>query len=99
LGQGPCAHLARDAIGSAVHDQAEIDILADLLRDVTPLDHRLFTGVITAAMFGRFGALLFRALGGRFGDFRDWDEIEKWSTSSYRSVRAIRSARSTVRLA
>jgi menaquinone-dependent protoporphyrinogen oxidase len=59
----------------------EVDILADLLKDVTPVDHRLFTGVITAATFGKFGALLFRALGGRFGDFRDWDEIEKWSAS------------------
>jgi hypothetical protein len=39
------------------------------------------TGVITAATFGKFGALLVRAMGCRFGDFRDWAEIEKWSAS------------------
>ncbi|MDX8034968.1 flavodoxin domain-containing protein [Lentzea sp. BCCO 10_0856] len=59
----------------------ETDILADLIEDVTPVEHRLFTGVITAATFGKFGALLFRAMGGRFGDFRDWDAIENWSAS------------------
>jgi menaquinone-dependent protoporphyrinogen oxidase len=59
----------------------ENDILAELLRDVTPVEHRLFTGVLTAAAFGSFGALLFRAMGGRFGDFRDWAEIERWSAS------------------
>jgi menaquinone-dependent protoporphyrinogen oxidase len=59
----------------------EADILAELLKDVTPVEHRLFTGVVTPATFGKFGALLFRAMGGRFGDFRDWVEIEKWSTS------------------
>ncbi|MET8764899.1 flavodoxin domain-containing protein [Lentzea sp. NPDC004782] len=59
----------------------ENDILAELLMDVTPVEHRLFTGVLTAAAFGKFGALLFRAMGGRFGDFRDWAEMEKWSAS------------------
>lgn len=59
----------------------EADILADLIEDVTPVQHRLFTGVVTAATFGKLGALLFRVMGGRFGDFRDWDAIEKWSAS------------------
>jgi menaquinone-dependent protoporphyrinogen oxidase len=59
----------------------ESDILAELLEDVTPVEHRLFTGVVTAETFGKFGALLFRAMGGRFGDFRDWAEIERWSAS------------------
>ena len=59
----------------------ETDILAALLDDVTPVEHRLFTGVVTPATFGRAGAVLFRAMGGRFGDFRDWDAIEKWSAT------------------
>ncbi len=59
----------------------ENDILAALLDDVTPVEHRLFTGVVSAAAFGKVGALLFRAMGGRFGDFRDWAEIERWSAS------------------
>lgn len=56
-------------------------VLAELFDDVIPVEHRLFTGVVTAATFGKIGALLFRAMGGRFGDFRDWDAIEKWSGS------------------
>ncbi|MDX8052197.1 flavodoxin domain-containing protein [Lentzea sp. BCCO 10_0798] len=59
----------------------EVDILAELVKDVNPVEHRLFTGVVTAATFGKFGALLFRAVGGRFGDFRDWNAIENWSAS------------------
>ncbi|HEX7307666.1 flavodoxin domain-containing protein [Lentzea sp.] len=59
----------------------ENDILARLLDIVTPVEHRLFTGVVTNTTFGRLGALVFRALGGRFGDFRDWDAIEKWGAS------------------
>jgi menaquinone-dependent protoporphyrinogen oxidase len=59
----------------------EADVLAPLLDDVTPVEHRLFTGVVSAETFGKIGALLFRAMGGRFGDFRDWVAIEKWSAS------------------
>ncbi|GLY49867.1 flavodoxin domain-containing protein [Lentzea sp. NBRC 102530] len=59
----------------------ENDVLAELLDDVTPVEHRLFTGVVSAAGFGKTGALVFRLFGGRFGDFRDWAEIESWSAS------------------
>lgn len=59
----------------------EADVLAGLVDDVDPVEHRLFTGVVTAGAFGWFGALVFRLVGGRFGDFRDWAEIERWSAS------------------
>lgn len=58
----------------------EEDILADLLDDVAPIEHRLCTGVVTAEAFGKFGAWVFQAMGGRFGDFRDWPAIESWAT-------------------
>ncbi|WP_439657816.1 hypothetical protein ACSHWB_36265 [Lentzea sp. HUAS TT2] len=54
---------------------------ASLMGDVDPVEHRLFTGVVTAEAFGWFAAAVFRLVGGRFGDFRDWDEIERWSAS------------------
>lgn len=54
-------------------------ILGHLREDVTPVEHRLFSGVVRAEMLGKFGALVFRAVGGRFGDFRDWQEIEVWA--------------------
>ncbi|HEX8866831.1 MAG TPA: flavodoxin domain-containing protein [Lentzea sp.] len=69
----------------------EADVLAELLRDVTPVEHRLFTGVVTPKTFGRFGTLLFRAMGGRFGDFRDWAEIERWSASIADALAELRS--------
>ena len=55
------------------------------------MEHRLFTGVVTAATFGKLGTLLFRAMGGRFGDFRDWAEIEKWSASIAAALAELRS--------
>lgn len=57
----------------------ENDILAELVGDVSPQGHRLFTGVVTPRGLGRVGAWVFRLLGGRFGDFRDWAAIEAWA--------------------
>jgi menaquinone-dependent protoporphyrinogen oxidase len=59
----------------------EADVLAALLDHVEPIEHRLFAGVVTPGAFGWFGALVFRVMGGRFGDFRDWAAIEKWTAS------------------
>ena len=59
----------------------EADVLAALLDHVEPIEHRLFSGVVTSGAFGWFGALVFRLIGGRFGDFRDWAAIEKWTAS------------------
>lgn len=56
----------------------EADVLAEL-DDVRPLGHRLFTGVVTPEGFGKVGAWMFRAMGGRFGDFRDWESIDAWA--------------------
>lgn len=60
---------------------SEADVLASLLADVDPVEHRMFTGVISTETFGWLAALVFRLVGGRFGDFRDWAEIERWSAS------------------
>jgi menaquinone-dependent protoporphyrinogen oxidase len=54
-------------------------ILGELADDVTPVEHRLFTGVVSKGAFGRFGALAFRAVGGRFGDFRDRAAVDAWA--------------------
>ncbi|MFS8102183.1 flavodoxin domain-containing protein [Lentzea alba] len=56
----------------------EADILAEL-DDVRPLGHRLFTGVVTPEAFDKAGVWMFRAAGGRFGDFRDWESIDAWA--------------------
>lgn len=46
---------------------------------VEPVGHRLFSGVVAADHLPRTGRLLFRAIGGRYGDYRDWPEIEAWA--------------------
>lgn len=71
---------------------AEADLLAGLLDHVAPIDHRLFTGVVSAERFGWFGALVFRAVGGRFGDFREWPAIEMWSSSIAEALSEIEAA-------
>lgn len=47
--------------------------------DVRPRDHHFFAGAIDGARLTRSERLAFRALGGRYGDFRDWDEIDAWA--------------------
>jgi len=42
-------------------------------------DHRLFSGVIAKDQLPLTGRLLFRLMGGRFGDFRDWAAIDAWT--------------------
>jgi menaquinone-dependent protoporphyrinogen oxidase len=47
--------------------------------DVVAGRHRRFTGVFLREHTGRFGALLYHAMGGRFGDHRDWDDVHGWA--------------------
>jgi menaquinone-dependent protoporphyrinogen oxidase len=41
--------------------------------------HRSFAGVVERANWGGFGNLFMRLMGGRFGDLRDWDDIDRWA--------------------
>ncbi|MHC3469839.1 flavodoxin domain-containing protein [Streptomyces sp. 7R007] len=43
-------------------------------------DHRLFSGVIAPAQLPRSGRILFRLVGGRFGDYRDWGAVDAWGS-------------------
>jgi menaquinone-dependent protoporphyrinogen oxidase len=54
--------------------------LAEALRDVVrPRGHRLFSGVARLEQFPRSSGKLVRAMGVRFGDYRNWAEIEAWA--------------------
>lgn len=44
-------------------------------------DHHLFTGVLNREDLDGLGQYMFELLGGRYGDFRDWDEIDTWAAS------------------
>ncbi|EMY32241.1 flavodoxin-like protein [Arthrobacter crystallopoietes BAB-32] len=66
--------------------------LAQALRDVVhPRGHRLFSGVAQAEQFPAWIRVLFRCAGGRFGDFRDWVQIEAWARGIAEGVRSSRS--------
>jgi menaquinone-dependent protoporphyrinogen oxidase len=54
-------------------------IAQSLRGDVQPRGHRLFSGVCQPWQLPRAGRILFRAAGGRFGDYRDWPAIESWA--------------------
>ncbi len=44
-----------------------------------PRDHHSFAGVLRPEHWGLEGRVFMTGLGGRYGDHRDWDEIEDWA--------------------
>ena len=54
-------------------------IEADLAVPFMPRGHRLFSGVIRPEHLSRRGRLTFRLMGCRYGDHRDWSEIDGWA--------------------
>ncbi|MET9294714.1 flavodoxin domain-containing protein [Streptomyces sp. NPDC003077] len=62
-----------------------------------PVDHHLFAGAFEREHTGLVGHVVFRAMGGRYGDHRDWDEIGAWADGIARHLATIsRSAGSRV---
>ncbi|WP_030690727.1 flavodoxin domain-containing protein [Streptomyces globisporus] len=62
--------------------------VAALVEVVRPRDHRRFSGVIRREHLDRKGALLFRLLGCRYGDYRDWAAIDAWADDIARELGA-----------
>ncbi|HTO00445.1 MAG TPA: flavodoxin domain-containing protein [Microthrixaceae bacterium] len=42
-------------------------------------DHRNFAGVVQRSDWGLVGAIFIRVLGGKYGDHRDWWDIDLWA--------------------
>ncbi|MCR5977901.1 hypothetical protein GDN83_09180 [Gordonia jinghuaiqii] len=67
--------------------------VAKLLRPRTPLAravaaletagslraHRAFAGAIARGDWPGFGRIVFRLMGGKYGDARDWDDVDRWT--------------------
>lgn len=53
--------------------------ITELRSALQPVDYRVFQGVIRKHQWPFWSRVLFRAFGGRFGDHRDWPEIEAWA--------------------
>ncbi|MEV6246741.1 flavodoxin domain-containing protein [Streptomyces sp. NPDC051742] len=60
--------------------------IAALVEVVRPRGHGRFSGVIRREHLDRKGALLFRLLGCRYGDHRDWAAIDAWADDIAREL-------------
>lgn len=75
---GMPAALARPLRRMAARSEARK--VAEPYRDrIHPRGERLFDGVFRRDQLSGTAARVFRALGGRFGDFRDWPGIDTWA--------------------
>jgi len=59
--------------------QEENQMAAKLSPLVQPRGHRLFSGVVRKEHLTAGGRTKFRLMGGRYGDFRNWDAIDTWA--------------------
>lgn len=57
----------------------EPKVIAEFRAAVRPREHRLFSGVIRREHLPFRGRVLFRLMGCRYGDYRDWPAIEAWA--------------------
>ncbi|WP_406728551.1 flavodoxin domain-containing protein [Streptomyces sp. GD-15H] len=62
----------------------------DLPSDLRYRGHHLFSGVVEPDRLPRAGRLMFRLMGGRFGDFRDGEAVDGWTTGIAGELRADR---------
>jgi menaquinone-dependent protoporphyrinogen oxidase len=60
--------------------------LAQLRARLHPRDHRLFGGAVPRECLSLLQRTAFRAAGGRYGDFRDWDEVDAWADEIARKL-------------
>jgi menaquinone-dependent protoporphyrinogen oxidase len=60
--------------------------LAEFRARLHPRDHRIFGGAVLPERLSAVQRLVFRAAGGRYGDFRDWDEIDAWAEGIARKL-------------
>lgn len=61
--------------------------IESLCRQIEARDYRVFAGVVRRDQWPWYGRLFFRALGGRFGDNRDWPAIDAFAMSIAAALR------------
>ena len=60
--------------------------IAEIQEALRPRDYRVFAGVIERHQWPALARLVFRAVGGRFGDNRDWPAIDAWAEGIGRAL-------------
>ncbi len=66
--------------------QREPRNIAELRDALHPREYRVFQGVVLKHQWPFWSRVLYHALGGRFGDHRDWRVIDEWADSIAASV-------------
>lgn len=61
--------------------------IAGFRRAIRPRDHRNFAGAVERNHWNLAGHLFMKAFGGRYGDHRDWRDIDAWSDGIARQLR------------
>jgi len=56
-------------------------VVAPFVDMVRPRDTRLFSDVVSKQQFPAVSRGILRLMGGRFGDFRNWPDIDAWGAS------------------
>jgi len=77
----------------ALADKEEPMVSAPLRKAITPREHRLFSGVFRPEHISFTGRVMFRAMGCRYGDYRDWEAIDEWAQGIARQITAERAHR------
>ncbi len=90
---GPLGTETKDAQGQDLRTVTEPKEIAEFRELIKPRDHRVFFGVLDSSKLG-FGHRMLRKLpAGRNlfpeGDFRDWNDIEKWAISIAQALETI----------
>ncbi|MEV0304297.1 hypothetical protein [Streptomyces prasinus] len=60
----------------------------DLPPGLTYRSRHLFSGFVERDQLPCTGSLLFRLVGGRFGDFCDWEAVDAWAAGITEELRA-----------
>lgn len=64
----------------------ERKVTGELLAELRPHGHALFSGVIAPEHLSRAGRAVFKAMGLRYGDHRDWDAVDAFADTIARSL-------------
>ncbi|WP_030546966.1 flavodoxin domain-containing protein [Streptomyces albus] len=59
--------------------QHEPKNMAGLREEIGPVETRVFTGAVRRGALPPAGHAAFKAMGGHYGDHRDWAQIEAWA--------------------
>lgn len=79
------------AVGAPLRTLASREVpkdVAGFIERAQPQAHQLFSGVIRREHLPPAGRIAFRAFGGRYGDYRNWREIDAWAATIARALAA-----------